>query len=232
MKWDSRDYIAGLDRGVFYLDNIPGEPWNGLTSITEDLADTDEQVRYIDGVKTDSRRRRGDFSGTIEAFTYPDSFFDNVLVRRRPARFGLSYRTSNEIHLVYNVLIGPETITTQQLDTDVFRWTFSTLPISIPGARSCAHLIVDVDMAYASTISALEDILYGSDAVSARLPRPVEILEIFEQHSILRVVDNGDGTATITGPDEAIQALDSTTYQITWPSVIQLDAVTYKISSL
>lgn len=230
--WDERKYDAGLERGVFYLSSAWGVAWNGLTSVQETPSGGDEQVRFIDGVKTDSRLRRDEFSGTIEAFTYPDSFFDNVLVQRRQSRFGLSYRTKNEIHLVYNVLVGPGTINVQQLDTEPFRWAFSTQPIPIRDARSCAHLIVDVEKAYSWTVTALEDVLYGSDASAARLPSPDEVFEIFETNSILRVVDNGDGTATITGPDEAVEALDATTYRITWPSVIQLDAVTYEISSL
>jgi hypothetical protein len=230
--WDARDHDIGLERGVLYLPNASGVAWSGLTSVNETPSNSGEQTRYIDGVMTDSHRRRDDFSGVIEAFTYPDSFFDDVLTQRRQPQFGLSYRTQNEIHLVYNMLVAPSSFNYQQMDTQSFSWAFTTTPIPIPGARSCAHLIVNAAKAYSWTVSALEDILYGSDSVSSRLPLPLEVLDIFESNSILRVVDNGDGTATITGPDEAIQALDATTYQITWPSVIQLDPVTYKISSL
>jgi hypothetical protein len=66
----------------------------------------------------------------------------------------------------------------------------------------------------------------------ARLPDPQEIFDIFEANSILRVVDNGDGTFTVTGPDDAITMLDDTTFEIDWPSVVVIDSNTYEISSL
>lgn len=232
LSWDKRDYEAGLDRGVFYLKNATGEVWNGLTSVKESDSNTDEQVRYIDGVKTDSRRRRGEFAGTIEAFTYPDSFFENVLEQRRQQGFGLSYRTKDKIHLVYNILVGPTSFDAQQLDTQPFSWGFTTTAIPVPGARLSAHLVVDAGKAYSWTVAALEDVLYGSESGVARLPLPEEVLDIFEINSILRVIDNGDGTFTVTGPDEVIQMLDSTTFQIDWPSAVYIDAISYTLSSL
>jgi hypothetical protein len=66
----------------------------------------------------------------------------------------------------------------------------------------------------------------------ARLPTPEELLGIFERTALLQVVDNGDGTFTVTGPDEAIQMLDPTTFQIAWPSAVYLDAESYSLSSL
>lgn len=230
------DYECGVDQGVFYIPGKPGEPWNGLTSVDEDPTNIDELTRYIDGVKTHFRRQVGSFSGTIEAYTYPDSFYENILAQKRQQNFGLSYRVMNgdnyKIHLVYNVSIPPEEISRKQSETDTFRWKFETLPISIPGARMSAHLIIDSSKAYPWTLSDLEDVLYGSDTGISRLPSPQEILDIFEINSILRVIDNGDGTATITGPDDAIQMIDSTTFKIVWPSVVQVGPVTYTISSL
>jgi hypothetical protein len=99
------------------------------------------------------------------------------------------------------------------------------------GLRS-AQLVIDRDLAYSSTIEALEEVLYGSEAEAPRLPTPQEVMAIFEENSILQVVDHGDGSFTVTGPDEAIQMLDATSFEITWASAVYVDAETYTIHSL
>ena len=237
MTWDrSREYEIGLDRGVLYPQDGPAESWNGLISVVETPSDDSLQSRHIDGVKTSSRRRTGGFSGTIEAFTYPPSLDDHIFSRDRLKSFGLSYRvptqTRYKIHLVYNVRFSPEGILRKQSETASFSWNFTTKPVSVPEAKASAHLIVDTDKAYSWTVSSLEDLLYGNESGAPRLPSPAEVFEVFEENSILRVIDNGDGTFTVDGPDSAIQMLDLTTFQIDWPSAIYIDASTYKISSL
>jgi hypothetical protein len=54
---------------------------------------------------------------------------------------------------------------------------------------------------------------------------------MFWTNALFRVVDNGDGTATITGPTGWVDALDATTYRITSPSAIPIDSETYRISN-
>lgn len=232
LTWDAKHlYEMGLYRGVFYPPIGPGEPWNGLISVGEEN-ESDISIRYVDGVKTHQRRRRGQFSGDIQAYTYPDSFYSDILTQRKPSSFGLSYRSNNKIHIVYNILISPEQQSHTQKGADAFSWNFSTLPIEMPDNTRGSHIVIDTNIAYTSTIEDLENILYGTDVENARLPTPVEIFEIFEENSILKVTDNGDGTFTVEGPDEAIVMLDSTTFEITWPSVIYIDSETYQISSL
>lgn len=235
LSWDNRNYESGLDRGVFYPKDGPGEAWNGLTSVNESPS-SNEQTRYIDGVKTHYHHRSEDFSGTIETFSYPKSFYENVLTQNRCESFGLSYRVDSDggykIHLVYNVVVSPTSFDYRQSDTDSFSWVFTTRPLPIPGVRLSAHLIIDTSKAYSWTVAVLEDILYGSETEAARLPLPEEVLDIFEANSILQVIDHGDGTFTVNGPNSAIQMLDTTTFQITWPSAVYIDAVSYTISSL
>jgi len=139
---------------------------------------------------------------------------------------------SYKIHLVYNTKISPGNVSHKQFEVDPFSWDFTSLPIKIFGERRSAHLIVDASKSYSSTMEDLEDVLYGSDTELPHLPLPEELLSIFESNAILRITDNGDGTWTADGPDEAIVMLDSTTFEITWPSAIYIDAVSYTISSL
>lgn len=236
LNWDGfKNYETGLDRGVFYPKEGPGEAWNGLVSVNE-TPDSDNKTRYIDGVKTHHRRSPESFSGTIEAFTHPESFYENVLDQRRSKNFGLSYRVKThdayKIHIVYNILVLPTAFSYKPFETDTFSWVFETKPLVFPAAKASAHFVIDTGLAYDWTVIALEDILYGSEEEAPRLPSPQEVLDIFEDNSILQVTDNGDGTFTVVGPDSAIQMLDSTTFQISWPSAIFIDAVSYHISSL
>lgn len=232
LTWDTRgSYDSGLDRGVLYYPGRPGEAWNGLVSLTETEQDSLTRPLYLDGFRVISRQKDGQFSGVIAAFTYPDAFND-LLVSRRPVPFGLAYRSANRIHILYNVLISPTPTVRAQTEVETFNWGFSTKPLEMPEGRRSAQLIVDCGTAYSWTVEALEGVLYGTDAAAPRLPTPQEVMDIFEENSILQVIDHGDGSFTVMGPDEAIQMLDATTFQITWPSAEYLDAETYTIHSL
>lgn len=159
-----------------------------------------------------------------------------MLVPQRREGFDLTYRTVKsdrfQIHLVYNLTFSPGGIFRQTNRMEPFQWNFSSLPVSVPGARNSAHLVVDTSLAYSWTVDALCDTLYGTDAANARMPSPQDVLEIFEENSILRIIDHGDGTWTAIGPDTAIQMLDPTTFEITWPTAIYINEDTYQISSL
>jgi hypothetical protein len=237
LTWSGdKNYEYGVDRGVFYPKIGPGEVWNGLTAVNETPSESDSRFRYLDGIKVSLSQAPGEFSGVIQAFTYPKSFYENVLTQRRAKNFGLSYRVmgrdSYKIHIVYNVVTSSAGPSYVQRDTTNFSWAFTTTAISVPGAKKSAHLMVDSSVAYSSTIQALEDILYGTDIADARLPTPQEVWDLVEANSIVLVVDHGDGTFTVTGPDDVITMLSSDTFEITWPSVVNIDANTYQISSL
>lgn len=229
-----RDYEGGIDRGVYYPSSGQAEAWDGLISINEKPIDVALRSQYVDGVKVSQKRYRGYFSGTIEAYSYPDSLYSSIF-SKKPKSFGLSYRTGKakgyKIHLVYNVLIEPSPYLYQQLDLDAFRWPFTCLPVPITEAARSAHLIVDTAEAHSPAVVNLEDILYGTDESDPRLPMPEELFDIFEGGSVLLIIDNGDGSWTAIGPASMIQMLDATTFQITSPTASYIDADTYTISS-
>lgn len=235
LRWFKKDYELGLDRGVFYPKGAPGVVWDGLISAQE-ADDGEQQRRYVDGVKTYQKHTTGDSAGIIEAFTYPDEFYTHSLTETRIESFGVSYRVqkadSYEIHLIYNAKIPRGEISHNQSEIDPFRWAFTTLPVSVPDAKPSAHLIIKVDTAYSWTVEALEEVLYGSDAENPRLPEPAEVFQIFEDNSILQIIDHGDGTWTAKGPDDVVKLLDPTTFEIDWPSAVFIDATSYTIHSL
>lgn len=248
---DARLFEFGVDRGVFYPEDGRGVPWNGLTAVNEAPSGSDVVENYLDGQKFATRRRMESFAATIEAYNYPVEFepYDGQISFRRSQRrrqFGFSYRTlvgnaelgssfSYKIHLVYNALATPSAVNYHSLndssDTSPFSWSISTIPIKM-GDSSSAHLIIDPRYAYPWVIEELEKMLYGSNENEPYLPPPGEILDLFEDASILKITDHGDGTWTAEGPDSAIQMLSETMFEITWPSAVYIDDVTYRISSL
>lgn len=210
--------------------------WSGLTRINEIVSGSDDNVNYIDGIKYHQRRFLGHFSGNLEAYHYPDSLHQEAFTQRRTQSFGLSYRTGTanayKIHIVYNVTLLAGSFSNQQIETDVFRWPFTSLPLEIPGVARSSHLVIDTSIAYQSAVDDLEDMLYGTVYTDPQLPTPEEILSIFENNAIVKVTDHGDGSFTITAPDHVLTMVDATTFEITWPSVVVFDSDNYQISSL
>jgi len=236
LSWeDVGEFKAGLSRGVFYPTAGPGVAWNGLISVEEDNSDLTSTIFYVDGRKVHNVGKLGWFSGTISAYHTPEKFMQDVVLNRRKPTFGMSYRvetdSSAQIHLVYNVMLTPGEQTRQYTDATQLSWDFTTKPFTVPYAASSAHLIIDVGEVYSSVLSEIEDIIYGSDALSPSLPSPEEVCAIFEKAALLAVTDHGDGTFTVIGPDSAIQMLDATTFEITWPSAVMVDDTSYRIST-
>lgn len=256
ITWGSpgtRTLEAGVDRGVFYPQVGAGLPWNGLVNVKEDPSDTSVPKMYVDGVPYWNNKTKESFAAVLQAYTYPEQFeeYDGTLGPAKQQRrkvFGLSYRTligndisgldhGYKIHIVYNALAMPTQMDVSSLNSDgpnatPFSWGISTKPVDIPGAKAAAHLIVDTTYANPDQVAAIEDVLYGTDGSNARLPTPQELIDLIEANSILLIVDHGDGTWTATGPDDAITMLDSTTFQIDWPSAVYLDSESYTLSSL
>lgn len=250
ISWDdpgSRLYAVGLDRGVLYVDGQPGVPWNGLTAITENNSGGAAQPFYVDGEKFVNTSAPEEFNATLTAYTYPIEFepCDGmteirpgfIITKQRRQSFGLSYRSmvgndqSSEygykIHLIYNALASPSARSHKTMNAspnpDDFSWNITTLPPSVTGYKRSSHFIIDSTLVDPEVLSGLEDILYGNDSTSARLPAITEITDLIDTGDAMTVTDNGDGTFTITAPLSAIPMLDSETFQLTWPTGIVID---------
>jgi hypothetical protein len=213
VTWDSdQSYSLGVRGGVLYTKNSSGVPWNGLISVT-DNGDDAPTALYLDGQKVADRSVPSTFAGTISAFMYPDEFepcigvVSGISSQPRQA-FSFTYRSNNELHLVYNALASPgsdEYSTISESPTALaFSWEFTTSPIDIPAGRPSAHLVIMLDYAQPEAVSALEDIIYGDTVNDASMPDPGTVLELFESYTTLRITDNGDGTWTATGPDDVV----------------------------
>jgi hypothetical protein len=197
LKWDeigSRQFEAGVDRGVLYLADGTGVVWNGLVSVAEKTSVTIEPL-YFDGRKFNDSVTLSDYSATITAFTYPDEFFEYEglvdigngfgLFDQRLARFGISYRTKigddlvaltkgYKIHVVYNLIATPGDISHESLsdspDAIQFQWDVTAVPVRVPGFEPTAHFVLDTIKSPAGLKAAIEGHLYGSSTVDANLP--------------------------------------------------------------
>lgn len=191
LRWDEigeRLYEAGLDRGVLYLEDDTGIPWNGLTSVEENASEDTSEPRYFDGVKYLDQPYIGNFSATLRALTYPDEFLEYEGVEeidtglsvdgQAHKQFGLSYRTrvgndvdntdhGYKIHLLYNLVAISEvkSYTTMQNPALMieFGWSIAGTPVVVEEYRPTAHVILDSRYLPVDVLAEIERILYGSD---------------------------------------------------------------------
>ena len=256
-----RFYETGIDRGVLYPNGMAGVAWNGLLSVSESPSGGEAKPYYIDGFKYANSSSPEEFNASIEAYTYPDEFAlcdgtDTManglfITQQRRKSFGLSYRTriGNDIsgidhgyklHIVYNAQANPTSKDYKSMgdstEASTFSWDISTRPMKFQdasfGTRYGAHLILDSTVVYPWAMQAVENVLYGTDDLDPSLPSPQALLDLFVDNALLQITDNGDGTWTAVGPDEAITMLNPDTFQINWPSAVLIDNNTYTISSL
>lgn len=248
----TRFFEAGVDRGVFYPQEGPGVPWIGLIAIQEAPSGADLYENFYDGIRNRLTRLGESFAAQIEAYTYPPEFeaYDGVVDRlggQKRKEFGFAYRVQtaddiqglsrgHKIHLVYNATTIPSdrdyASVSKSTDLTTFSWGVTTRPHRFLDGSFSAHVVIDTRVAHAWAVKALEDILYGTADLDPRLPSPDEVVQLFEDASILRVTDHGDGTWTAEGPDEAFNFGPNGYFEITWPSAIWLDQNTYRLSSL
>jgi hypothetical protein len=251
-EYGERTYSSGVDRGVLYVGSS-GVVWNGLVSIDET---NNEQLEsyYIDGQCYLNVVRSDGYSAKLTAYDCPSEFTvcegvssirNGLFVTDQPrSNFNLSYRTQitsqktsgYKIHLVYGATAKANSsqykTVGNSVDVTTFSWDISTVPPSASTYKPTAHVVVDTTITYPWVISALETILYGDDNNEPRFPTQGELIELFEESSIVQIVDHGDGSFSITGPDNLVHQVNSTTYTVTTPSIVYIDNQRYTISSL
>lgn len=198
-------FETGVRNGVLYLKDAQGTystgvAWNGLTSVSESPEGAEPTDLYADDIKYLTLMSAENFKATIEAYTYPDEFAecdgsatiaDGVTIGQQSRKpFGLCYRTAigndtdgNEhgykLHIVYGCQASPSekqySTINDSPEAITFSWEVSTTPVNVNGKKPTATLIIDSTKADKTKLTALEDILYGSESVEPRLPLPDEI---------------------------------------------------------
>lgn len=205
--YGSRHYEAGLDRGVLYIDNRPGVPWNGLIAVNESPSGGNISSYYLDGIKYLDHPGQEEYQAEIEAYTYPEEFsecegvkhaaYGLYVTNQKKKPFGLTYRTKigndekqldhgYKIHLIYNAIVEPSDRDYETLDDDVepltFTWSIFTKPPEFNGYWPTSHFVIDSRKIPSHLRRQLEDILYGSETTFPRLPSVQELLFLFEAY--------------------------------------------------
>lgn len=258
LVWDRKEdkrFEAGVDRGVLFLEDGSGVPWNGLTAIEEKAANSVEAI-YFDGVKFNDLVTVGDWSGVIRAITYPDEFVQfegvgedqsGVQVHNQPqGRFHLCYRSlignadgqfeHYKLHLLWNLTALPSQKQYETLNDDIdpmeFEWSVTAIPEDIENFRPTAHIVLDTRKIDPWLLQDIESILYGDDDSNSKLPSLKGLTTFIRKWDRLIIVDNNDGTWTaISQRPGIIEMVTPDEFKITADNILYLDADTYKIWS-
>ena len=176
--------------------------WNGLISVTESPSGAEVTKNYADNDVYMSLMSAEEFAATVEAYNYPDEFalvdgtaepVPGLYVGQQPRKpFGLSYRTKvgndskgmdagYKVHLIYNAMAAPSekaySTVNDSPEATTFSWELSTTPINAGDVlKSTAQLTINSLKVPAAKLKALEDILYGTTTLKARLPLPTEVI--------------------------------------------------------
>jgi hypothetical protein len=242
ITWDSgpRPYNEGVSQGVLYPFDTPGVAWNGLISVTE-AADQTQTAMYYDGVRYLTRGTSSPFKGSISAYTYPDELEDYIGTKdfftgQKNRPFGFSYRTNEEIHLVYGVLLSPSqrpySTMGSQTAAVAFQWNFTTQPQKIPGGKPSSHIVILLSEIDPAVLAELEIAIYGDDESDPELPSIADIIAIFEIPTVMTITVNPDGTFEADGPEAFVSTPTiGGEFTIDSPSLDTLDVTTYSVSN-
>ena len=205
-----RKYETGVRNGVLYVmgegGTYPkGVAWSGLTAVTESPSGAEATALYADDTKYLNLISAEEFGATIEAYMYPDEFAEcdgsatlaaGVTIGQQPRKtFGMSYRTvygndvSNEsygykLHLIYGAVAAPSEKAYATINDSpeaiTFSWEIKTTPVNVTGHKPTALLTIDSTKVDAAKLKKIEEILYGTEELEARLPLPDEIIQILQ----------------------------------------------------
>lgn len=226
-KTGERLYETGVENGVLYpmQDNgkyTLGVAWNGLISVTESPSGAEATPIYADNIKYLNLMSTEEFGATIEAYTYPDEFAlcdgsallgNGVSIGQQKRKtFGLSYKTAlgndtdgadygYKLHLIYGALAAPSekgySTINDSPEAITFSWELTTTPVQVSGFKPTASLTIDSTKVDEAKLKIIENILYGSESTTARLPLPDEIKTILEDSDLEEI------TVEMTPADDA-----------------------------
>jgi hypothetical protein len=211
LTWDNigeKTFEAGVEQGVLYKQNAlgiynTGFAWNGLVSVNESPSGAEANKQYANNKVYANITSAEEFSGSLEAFTYPKQFAEcdgyaeltpGVSIgQQRRVPFGLSYKTKlgndladmdfgYKLHLIYGAKAAPSernyTTINESPEAMTMSWELSTEPVEVPGKRPTATLVINSTEVDAAKLQDLENILYGTAGSDPRLPLPAEVASI------------------------------------------------------
>lgn len=180
--------------------------WSGLTNVTQSPSGAESNPVWADNIKYLNLTSAEEFGATIEALSYPDEFghCDGsaeiapgiTIGQQSRALFGFSYQEKigsdiNDdlgytIHIIYGCKAAPSEKSSATVsdspEAQSMSWEISTTPVNIdiPGTKFKPTSIMSINSTTTdpAKLKALEDIIYGTESVTARLPLPAEVIEL------------------------------------------------------
>ena len=207
-KTGERYYETGVKNCALYVQDTTGAypkgvAWNGITAVTESPSGAEASPIYADDIKYLNLISAEEFGATVEAYTYPDEFAEcdgsaeiatGITIGQQVRKaFGLAYKTTlgndvegNELgyklHLIYGCKAAPSEKAYATINDSpeaiTFSWEISTTPVNVKGFKPTANITIDSTKVDAAKLKTLEEVLFGSETVDARLPLPDEIVTI------------------------------------------------------
>lgn len=218
LTWDAtgeRYFEMGVSKGVLFVMGSAGTygegvAWNGLSTVTESPEGAEPTDIWADNIKYATLRSTETFSGTIEAYTYPNEFNacngEATLVegatigQQSRATFGLCYRTEigsdtasdgtagYKLHFLYGLTASPSEKAYASINDSpeaiALSWDVSSTPVavtSIANAKPTSTVVVDSRTADSAKLRELEKMVYGDTATTSKLPTPDEIYTLLNE---------------------------------------------------
>lgn len=205
-----RLYETGVEKCALYPRDTTGAypkgvAWNGITTVTESPSGAEATPIYADNNKYLNLFSTEELGLTIEAYTYPDEFaecdgsasiVEGVYAgQQRRTSFGLAYKTllGNDVagtdhgyrlHLVYGCTASPSekgfSTVNDSPEAISFSWSVTTTPVEVTGLKPTALLTIDSTKVEKTKLKALEDVLYGTESGTPRLPLPNEVKTLLQ----------------------------------------------------
>ena len=207
-KVGERLYETGVKKGVLYVqDNTGAYPlgvaWNGLVGVSESPSGAEPTPLYADDTKYLNLMSAEEFGATVEAYTYPDAFAEcdgsasigtGVMIGQQSRKpFGLSYVTTlgndtelddhgYKIHIIYGCNASPSEKSYQTINDSpeaiTFSWELTSTPVPVTGKKPTSTIVIDSTKITEAHLTAIEALLYGTEALAAKLPTPDELITI------------------------------------------------------
>lgn len=182
-----------------------GVPWNGLSSVKQQNDGAEPTDIYANDKKYLSLYSQENARGSIDAYTYPEEFevcdgsatvTPGVHVGQQQRRaFGLAYSTvvgndtqgnayGKKLHLLYNVRVSPSSRDYETINETpaalTMTWEYQTTPVDLSelDLDPAAAITVDSTVVGDDEFKALEDMLYGTEALEPSFPSPQEVIEM------------------------------------------------------
>ena len=243
-----RLYETGVDQCVLYPVSSNAYPqgfaWNGVTGVTESPSGADATPIYADNIKYLNLRAAEEFGATLTAYTYPDEFaacdgsaspVKGITVGQQSRKaFGLCYRTrlgndtegsdyGYKLHMVYGLTASPSergyATINDSPEAIEFSWEMNSTPVQVAGLKPTSVVTISSEDFAPAQMTALEDILYGTDNTDARLPLPDEIIELMGAGSNYEITLNAANVTVQVGKSVSLKATTVPANKtVTWSS--------------